>query len=144
MDSSFGAYPMSVFGIASAIHRYDGTKRLDDGPIAYAIVAIRDWEHRYPNDPWIARELLAMQRLYEHAHTERGKACERAVAVWLEHDYPASIFASSSRNDLVKSKTKKKPVTKLKARPEHTRMPAPPSNGAPLPSYAQPSRSNAP
>ena len=100
MDMTFGIYPMSVFRIAQAIHRYDGTKRLDDGPIAYAIVAIRDWERRYPNDPWIPRELLAMQRVYEHAHTAEGTAYERSVATWLENDYPSSAFAGSSRRDL--------------------------------------------
>ena len=47
-DRLFGRYQMSVVGIGNAISRYDGTTRLDDGPIAYAIVAIRDWEKCFP------------------------------------------------------------------------------------------------
>jgi hypothetical protein len=104
MDRSFGTYPMSVFGIAHAIHRYDGTKHLDAGPIAYAILAIRDWEHRFPSDPWIARELLAMQRVYEHAKTPEGAHYEHAVALWIENDYPSSAFARASRADLARER----------------------------------------
>jgi hypothetical protein len=102
-DVSFGQYPMSVTGIENAIHRYDGTARLDDGPIAYAIVAIRDWERRYPRDPWIPRELFAMQRVYEHARTDEGRAYAERVATWVETDYPTTGFAERSRADLGRS-----------------------------------------
>ena len=144
MDVSFGTYPMSVLGIARAIHHYDGTKRLDDGPIAYAIVAIRDWEHHYPNDPWIARELLAMQRVYEHAHSAEGAAYERAVAMWLENDYPSSVFAISSRSDLAKVETHREPTTPALAplrAPPKAPATAPPE-GETLPSYARPLSGN--
>ncbi len=100
MDLSFGIYPMSVFGIISAIKRYDGTSRLDDGPIAYAIVAIRDWERRYPSDPWIAKELLAMQHVYEHARTSEGEQYARRVAKWLQADYAQTEFAHESRAEI--------------------------------------------
>jgi hypothetical protein len=99
MDVSFGIYPMSILGIESAIHRYDGTRSLDDGPIAYAIPAIRDWEHRFPHDPWIARELLSMERVYAHARTDEGDRYARAVAVWLERDYPHSHYTTLCRRD---------------------------------------------
>jgi hypothetical protein len=63
-DVSFGIYPLSVFGIENAIKRADaraddyasGVERYDVGPIAYSVVAIRDWERRYPSDPWIPKE----------------------------------------------------------------------------------------
>ena len=100
MDMTFGIYPMSVFRIAQAIHRYDGTKRLDDGPIAYAIVAIRDWERRYPNDPWIPRELLAMQHVYKHARTSEGERYAHEIAKWLQADYAATKFAHESRSEI--------------------------------------------
>jgi hypothetical protein len=100
MDLSFGIYPMSVLGIMSAIKRYDGTTRLDDGPIAYAIVAIRDWERRYPNDPWVARELLAMQHVYKHARTSEGERYAHEIAKWLQADYAATKFAHESRSEI--------------------------------------------
>jgi hypothetical protein len=102
-DVSFGQYPMSVTGIQNAIHRYDGTSQLDDGPIAYAIVAIRDWESKYPRDPWIARDLLYFQRLYQHAHTDEGIAYARHVAKWLQSDYPGTEFATLSGRELAKA-----------------------------------------
>ena len=102
IDTSFGHYPLSVTGIHNAIRRYDGTTRLDDGPIAYAIVAIRDWETRFPRDPWIPRELLYIQRVYEHAHTDEGLGYAQRVAAWLETDYPATEYAGLSRTELAK------------------------------------------
>jgi hypothetical protein len=95
-DASFGPYDMTVLGIESAIRRCDGTTRLDDGPVAYALVAIRDWEARFPRDPWIPRELFYMQRLYQHAHTGEGFAYARRLAAWLQTDYPSTDFAALS------------------------------------------------
>jgi len=101
-DVSFGVYPMSVFGIENAIRRYDGTKRLDDGPIAYAVLAIRDWETHYPHDPSIPRALLLLQRDYEHAGTFEGAEYARRIAAWLQTDYPSRTFAAMSRTELAK------------------------------------------
>jgi hypothetical protein len=102
-DRLFGRYQMSVVGIGNAISRYDGTTRLDDGPIAYAVVAIRDWEKRFPRDPWIARDLLYMQRVYERSHTGEGFTYAQHVAAWLQTDYPATEYAALSGRELVKS-----------------------------------------
>jgi hypothetical protein len=104
-DRLFGRYQMSVIGIANAISHYDGTTRLDDGPIAYAIVAIRDWEKRFPRDPWIARDLFYMQRVYERAHTGEGFAYAQHVATWVQTDYPRTEYATLSGGELVKSET---------------------------------------
>jgi hypothetical protein len=101
-DTSFGRYPMSVSGIENAIRRYDGTAQLDDGPIAYAIVAIRDWETRFPRDPWIARELLYVQRVYEHANTGEGLSYAHHIATWVQTDYPSTEYARLSSSELAK------------------------------------------
>jgi hypothetical protein len=101
-DRLFGRYQMSVVGIGNAISRYDGTTRLDDGPIAYAIVAIRDWEQRFPRDPWIARDLLYMQRVYERSRTGEGVTYAQHVATWLQTDYPATEYAALSGRELVR------------------------------------------
>ena len=100
-DRLFGRYQMSVVGIGNAISRYDGTTRLDDGPIAYAVVAIRDWEKRFPRDPWIPRDLLYMQRVYERSHTGEGLTYAQHVAAWLQTDYPATEYAALSGRELV-------------------------------------------
>jgi hypothetical protein len=101
-DISFGVYPMSVIGIENTIRRYDGTTHLDDGPIAYAVLAIRAWEERFPHDPGIPRALLYLQRAYEHADTEEGAGYAQHVAAWLQVDYPATAAAQASRTELTK------------------------------------------
>ncbi len=87
-DVSFGIYPLSVFGIENAIKRADaraddyanGVERFDVGPIAYSVVAIRDWEHRYPSDPWIPKELLGLCRFYVHVGCARGRNASGRLA----------------------------------------------------------------
>jgi hypothetical protein len=99
-DASFGHYEMSIIGIENAIRRYDGTTALDDGPIAYAVDAIRDWEHRFPSDPWIARDLFSLQRVYERVRTAQGFDFANRVARWLQTDYPQAQYASISGMEL--------------------------------------------
>jgi hypothetical protein len=103
MDESFGHYPMSVFGIANAIARADkalaggDAPTLTDGPIAYAVDSLRDWERHYPKDPWIAQDLFALERFYVHAGTGESRECAERVSAWIAADYPHSPFAERAR-----------------------------------------------
>jgi hypothetical protein len=99
-DASFGRYPMSVMGIETTIRHHVGTRQLDEGPIAYAVVALRDWEKHYPRDPWIARDLFELQRVYAHARTEEGFEYAKHVARWLQTDYPDTRYAALSDHEL--------------------------------------------
>jgi hypothetical protein len=107
-DVSFGIYPLSVFGIENAIKRADaraddyasGVERYDVGPIAYSVVAIRDWERRYPSDPWIPKELLGLCRFYVHVGTSDARDAATHAADWLRHDYPASAYARAASDAL--------------------------------------------
>ena len=100
-DVSFGSYPLSILGIENAIRRADarvqayarGAERVDVGPVAYSVVAIRDWERRYPRDPWIPKELLSLCRFYEHVGTSDALETASHAAAWLHHDYPQSPYA---------------------------------------------------
>ncbi len=105
-DINFGVYPLSVLGIENTIRSAEtrvgdyarGIERVDDGPIAYSVVAIRDWEHRYPHDPWIAKDLLALAKFYAHIGTPDGRERAIAVAEWLRHDYPVTAYAGGAAN----------------------------------------------
>jgi len=107
-DVSFGVYPLSVFGIENAIKRADaraddyanGVERFDVGPIAYSVVAIRDWERRYPSDPWIPKELLGLCRFYVHVGTSDARDAATHAADWLRHDYPSSAYARAADDTL--------------------------------------------
>jgi len=94
-DEYFGRARLSVLGIANIIK--DTGLRLDegaapptmlDGQLTFVNDALRDWESQFPNDPWIARDLYALELTYLRAHTPRGVGLARRTAAWLMHDYP--------------------------------------------------------
>ncbi|HTX03727.1 MAG TPA: hypothetical protein VMD07_08595 [Candidatus Acidoferrales bacterium] len=95
-DEYFGHMKMSILGISNTIK--DAGLHLDQGADAMAVIdslaftedAIHDWERHYPRDPWIARSLSALRSVYAKIPTERGAACARRVALWLDHDFARS------------------------------------------------------
>ncbi|MBD5634619.1 MAG: hypothetical protein IAI49_09090 [Candidatus Eremiobacteraeota bacterium] len=97
-------FPLSVLGIENAIDGAErrvseyarGDLRFDDGPIAYSVIAIRDWERRYPNDPWIAKDLLALTKFYAHVGTREARDLATRAAGWLQHDYPHVAYADGA------------------------------------------------
>lgn len=102
-DEYFGHYRLSVLGIANMIR--DSGARMDegrapamiDGPLAFVSDAIHAWQRQYPRDPWIARDLFALQLAYLHAHTPRGNELARSTEGWLVADYPSSQEAADGR-----------------------------------------------
>jgi len=85
---------MSILGITNAIR--DAAAHLDRGDDPEAIItglswtedAIRDWEHRFPRDPWIVKSLTNLRALYGRITSTHGPESLRRVSDWLEHDYP--------------------------------------------------------
>ena len=108
-DEYFGHYRLSVLGIANTIR--DSGTRMDegkaaamiDGPLAFATDAIRAWERQFPRDPWIARDLFALQLVYLHARTPRGNELARSTEAWLVADYPNSQEAADGRGALAEA-----------------------------------------
>jgi len=103
-DEYFGHYRLSVLGIANTIR--DAGARLDEGrapqqivegPLAFANDAIRAWQAQYPNDPWIAKDLLALEVAYTRAGTPHGNELARQTAAWIVHDYPDAPAARDAR-----------------------------------------------
>jgi hypothetical protein len=93
-DEYFGHMKMSILGIANTIR--DAGVKIDrggdpesviDGPLSFAEDAIRDWQHKYPRDPWIPRDLAMLRGVYERMQTERGSENAHRVAVWLDRDF---------------------------------------------------------
>ena len=99
-DALFGRYHMSVLGIDNAIRHFAGYLPLDEGPIGYAVDALRDWENQYPTDPWIPRDLFMLQRVYERAHTAESWGYAKRVGAWLASDYPSADATSLSGMEL--------------------------------------------
>lgn len=82
-DEYFGPYSQSVLEIRNRLDDYD---KLDNGQMLEPSVggyldhlqlAIRDWQHRYPGDPWLPRILAHLMREYWRAgqvSSEHGTA----------------------------------------------------------------------
>jgi hypothetical protein len=86
-DEYFGRFQLSVLGIANVIR--DAEAKLDaggdaadviEGPLAFASDALADWEARYPRDPWIVKDKLALDHAYRKARGETPVAAVAAPA----------------------------------------------------------------
>jgi hypothetical protein len=107
-DEYFGHYQMSVLGIANTLR--DAKLRLEEsnatppslinGPLAFVGDAIGAWEHKYPADPWIAKDLLALEIVYLETNSPDGTRRARETAAWLMKDYPATQYASAGQREL--------------------------------------------
>lgn len=109
-DEYFGHYKLSVLGIANTIR--DVGRRLEDGrdattmidgPLAYVTDAIRDWQSEYPRDPWIAKDLLALELVYLRAQAPEAMALARRTQRWLARDYPDAEEAHVGRRRLARA-----------------------------------------
>jgi len=96
-DEYFGRYHMSVLGIRNTLT--DLTKRAEhDVNAAPALLgsarlteeAMRDWGNQYPNDPWLPKMILSLERLYLDIDTAESEAAARSAVVWLQTEYPQS------------------------------------------------------
>ena len=103
-DASFGRFNLSVLTIANSIRdsgaRIDGgtaPRDLISGPLAFATDAMHAWEGRYPDDPWIAKDLLALETVYLKIPTEDAHRLARETEAWLLTDFPASPYVSKAR-----------------------------------------------
>jgi len=103
-DEYFGHARLSVLGIANTIRDAGARIRegadpqsMTGGPLSFIPDAISDWEHRYPDDPWIARDLFGLELVYLRAQTPEGDGMARKTADWLIQDYPDSEAAQNAR-----------------------------------------------
>lgn len=106
-DEYFGHYKLSVLGIANTIR--DAGTRIDSGsdprnmltgPLSYVTDAIRDWQQQYPGDPWIARDLLALETVYLRVPTDEGFRLASQTAAWLVADFANTEYAAKGRDQL--------------------------------------------
>ena len=106
-DDYFGRFQLSVLGIANTIR--DAAAELDagadpaaviEGPLDFANDAIADWAARYPRDPWIAKDLLALEHAYLKAPEAAGRELAAKTEAWLTKDYGATPYAALGRDAL--------------------------------------------
>jgi hypothetical protein len=106
-DEYFGRYNLSVLGIANTIR--DAGARLDSGgdphamlsgPLSFVTDAMKDWEQKFPGDPWVAKDLLALEAVYLRVPTDEGFHLATQTEAWLIADYPNTDYAAQGRSQL--------------------------------------------
>jgi hypothetical protein len=106
-DEYFGHFRLSVLGISNTIHL--AVQRLEngfdahavcEGSLAFAGDSIGAWEHAYPRDPAIPRELLALERAYLLAPSGEARAHALATEAWILRDYAGSDVARTAEAEL--------------------------------------------
>jgi hypothetical protein len=110
-DEYFGRYKLSVLGIANTIR--DAGARIDSGsdpgnmltgPLSFVTDAIKDWQQQYPGDPWIAKDLLALEAVYLRVPTDDGFRLASQTEAWLVADYPNAESAGRGREQLAQNR----------------------------------------
>lgn len=100
-DEYFGPLKMSILGIGNALNnikrRLNGADMSDDtlNSLAQVQNSIKDWESKYPRDPWLSRSLLALHHTYAMFHDDRAKAMASRTAAWIIAKYAGSKEAAS-------------------------------------------------
>lgn len=106
-DEYFGRLKMSILGIRNELRDLD--QRLsfspDAGPAALGTAvfvenAIRDWEAKYPGDPWLARSVYQLTHVYARIHTPDGRAKALSALHWLTRRYPSSPFCNVAQTEV--------------------------------------------
>jgi hypothetical protein len=149
-DEYFGHYKLSVLGIANTIR--DAGARMDSGtdprsmlsgPLSFVTDAIKEWEAQYPTDPWIGKDLLALEGVYLRVPTDEGFRLASETEAWLIADYSHTDYAAQGRQQLAENRIPYMPAQQPRQQafqpsyqPQYQPRPQPPQQA--IPSYATP------
>jgi cyanate lyase len=107
-DEYFGQLKMSILGVRNVIYVVDYRAESATDDVARDLChklmltedALRDWQAKYPDDPWIPRFGYAMVRVYEKIDAALREESSNDASVhaidlagWLDRSYPNSVFA---------------------------------------------------
>ena len=93
-DEYFGRLKMSILGVRNTLKdlaqkaEYNpGNPEQIFGSAAYVEEALREWEQKYPRDPWLAQSIAGLVHMYAHVPTPTGRAKMHAALTWLSARY---------------------------------------------------------
>jgi cyanate lyase len=107
-DEYFGRLKMSILGVRNVInvadYRADGATDNGARDLCHKLMltedALRDWQAKYPDDPWIPKFGYALVKVYEKIDAALHKESSNDASVhaidlagWLDRSYPDSEFA---------------------------------------------------
>jgi hypothetical protein len=103
-DEYFGRLKMSILGIRNQLRdlglrlQYTPEKSEDVlGAAAMVEDAMRDWERKYPADPWLAKSVYDLTDLYARVHTAHGHQNAMRALRWLLHRYGHTPYGHQAR-----------------------------------------------
>lgn len=106
-DEYFGRLKMSILGIRNELRDLD--QRLTFSPdkagdvlgsAAFIEDAIRDWQAKYPADPWLPRSVYQLTHLYSRIHSPDGHAKAVSSLRWLTSRYHNSPFCTVAQAEV--------------------------------------------
>ena len=106
-DEYFGRLKMSILGIRNELRDLDQrlTYSPDAGPAVLGTAsfvedAIRDWEAKYPSDPWLPRSVYQLTHLYARIHSGDGHVKAVNALHWLVTRYRSSPFCTVATSEV--------------------------------------------
>lgn len=106
-DEYFGRLKMSILGIQNQLRdlalRLQYSPQLGEtvlGSAAMVEDAMHDWEHKYPADPWLPKNVFQLTTLYANVHTAHGDRNATRSLRWLLTRYPHTRYAAMARAQL--------------------------------------------
>ena len=103
-DEYFGRLKMSILGIGNQLRdlalRLQYTPGQGEAILGSAAMvedALRDWERKYPQDPWLAKDVYQLTSLYSHVHTAHGHSCAARSLHWLLVRYGRTRYGALAR-----------------------------------------------
>ena len=106
-DEYFGRLKMSILGIRNTIKDLGAKADFQPqkaaeilGSAALTEDAVRDWQRKYPLDPWIPKTAFSLAHLYGKVPTAEAQKKAKIAMAWLVARYPNSSFSRSGRQEL--------------------------------------------
>lgn len=104
---------MSILGIGNQLRdlnaraQFAPDKSADVlGTARFVEDSMHDWEHKYPADPWLAKDVFALTQLYASVHTAEGSNCKSRAMHWLLARYGRTKYASLAKTQIVTTTVK--------------------------------------
>jgi hypothetical protein len=106
-DEYFGRLKMSILGIRNQLHDLElrlqfAPDKSEDvlGSAATVEDAMRDWEHKYPADPWLPKSVYELTSLYANVHTPHGYSNATRCLRWLLGRYGRTRYGTIARGQI--------------------------------------------
>lgn len=110
-DEYFGRLKMSILGIRNQLHDLDLRLQFEPaksedviGSAKMVEDALHDWEHKYPSDPWLAKDVFQLAQLYARIQTQHGHQVALRTVHWLYGRYGKTPYAAQAKMQLANLK----------------------------------------